>query len=272
VHRERARHGVAPLNDHPRGALGDPDEDTSEQLLNRIQDGRTSAVDGGGATAGVYSHAEELKKHGSIEMYKLGKKLGKRVVADANTIYNYHMNLSVFSLVPDFWGIGQLFSMMPVNQLNEKPTLKGTLLDLTCDSDGKIEKFIGDGETLPLHPLDPNLGGYYVAVLLSGTYHRRPLPASTTCSVAQPSFVSIVALPKMAASRLNALNWAQLRMRSSIGTMRYNVEEDIVTDSPSSRRERCAGVEHGAGVQPLMAKGLTTMPYLNEYKAPKTIT
>ena len=93
-------------------------------------------------------------------MYKLAKKLCKRVVADANTIYSYHMNMSVFSLVPDFWGIGQLFPMMPVSRLNEKPTLKGTLVDITCDSDGKIETFIGGGETLPLHPLDPNLGGY----------------------------------------------------------------------------------------------------------------
>jgi arginine decarboxylase len=209
---------------------------------------------GGGATAGVYSHAEELKKHGSIEMYKLGKKLGKRVVADANTIYNYHMKLSVFSLVPDFWGIGQLFSMMPVSRLNEKPTLKGTLLDLTCDSDGKIEKFIGGGT----RSTRTSVATTWPYSSLGRT--RRPLPASRTCSVAQPSFVSIVALQKMAASRLNALTWAQLRMRSSIGTMRYNVEEDIVTDSPSSRRERCVGVEHGAGVQPLMAKGLTTMP------------
>jgi arginine decarboxylase len=161
-------------------AIKEPqDEDTSEQLLSKIQDlsskhpGRaTAAHNGGAAFEGIYSHAADLKKHG-IEMYKLGKKLSKRVVGDANPIYNYHMNLSVFSLVPDFWGIKQLFPMMPVSRLDEKPSLNGTLVDITCDSDGKIEKFIGGSVSLPLHPLDPEHGGYW---LLRGRAAVRGVP------------------------------------------------------------------------------------------------
>ncbi|KAG2582953.1 hypothetical protein PVAP13_6KG144512 [Panicum virgatum] len=85
-------------------------------------------------------------------MYKLAKKMCKRMTSDSSTIYNYHMNLFVFSLVADYWGVGQLFPMMPVSRLDERPTLRGTHVDITCDSDGKINKFIGSVETLPLHP------------------------------------------------------------------------------------------------------------------------
>lgn len=257
-------------------AIPEPqDEDTSEKLLNRIQDlhlsykqPRAPVGGGDGATAGVYSHAADLKKHG-IEMYKLGKKLCKRVLADANTIYNYHMNLSVFSLAPDFWGIGQLFPMMPVSRLNEKPTLKGTLLDITCDSDGKIEKFIGGGETLPLHPLDPNLGGYYVAVLLSGAYQEAIGGKHNLFS--GPTLVRVNSSTKedggFEIERVDLGPAAD----EIIGTMRYNVEEDIITVIEKNAKET-AGVWAWNMVQPLMTKGLTTMPYLNEYKAPKTIT
>ncbi|KAG8081032.1 hypothetical protein GUJ93_ZPchr0007g4461 [Zizania palustris] len=155
------------------------DEDTHDQLLTKIHHLSTKqpAYRRGGAAAAIgamvddmHSHATDLKKHG-IEMYKLGKKLSKRVSGDASTIYNYHMNLSVFSLVPDFWGIGQLFPMMPVSRLYEEPTINSTLVDITCDSDGKIEKFILDRVTLPLHPLEAE-GGYYVAALLSGAYQE----------------------------------------------------------------------------------------------------
>lgn len=58
----------------------------------------------------------------------------------------YFCNFSVFQSVPDSWAVGQLFPVMPIHRLNEKPTREATLADLTCDSDGKIEKFI-DTET-----------------------------------------------------------------------------------------------------------------------------
>ena len=68
----------------------------------------------------------------------------------------YYANLSVFQSAPDNWAINQLFPIMPIHRLNEEPTERGILADLTCDSDGKIDKFIGLRDTksiLELHPL-----------------------------------------------------------------------------------------------------------------------
>ena len=141
-------------------------------------------------------------------------------------------------------------------------------MDITCDSDGKIEKFISGDETLPLHPPDPSLGGYYVAVLFSGAY-QRPLPASTTCSVARPSSVSC-STTKDGGFEIERVDLGPAA-DDIIGTMRYNVEEDIVTVIEKKAKEK-TGVWAWAMVQPLMTKGLTTMPCLNKYKAAKTIT
>jgi arginine decarboxylase len=70
----------------------------------------------------------------------------------------YYANLSVFRSAPDTWAINQLFPIMPVHRLNEEPTQRGTLADLTCDSDGKIDQFIdlrNSKPVLELHPLRP---------------------------------------------------------------------------------------------------------------------
>ncbi|CAL4968090.1 unnamed protein product [Urochloa decumbens] len=264
-------------------AIPEPqDEDTSEALLGKIQDlhskhpgtrapAAASAVMSNGAAsgarAGIYSHAAELKKHG-IEMYKLGKKLGKRVASDdAGAIYNYHMNLSIFSLVPDFWGIGQLFPMMPVARLNEKPTLKGTLVDITCDSDGKMEKFIGGGETLPLHKLESSepekAGGYYVAALLSGAYQE-----ALSCKHNLFSGPTIVRVEAIKGGGYNIVS-VDLGPTAEeiIPTMRYDVEEDIVKVIKDYATKE--GVWEAMELP--MTTGLTTMPYLNDYNAPATV-
>ncbi|MEN9678458.1 MAG: arginine decarboxylase [Verrucomicrobiota bacterium] len=70
--------------------------------------------------------------------------------------YQYLCNFSVFQSLLDHWALGQLFPIMPVNRLDEKPTCDGTLVDITCDSDGQINKFIDlhdVRDTLPLHAL-----------------------------------------------------------------------------------------------------------------------
>ncbi|XP_051145526.1 arginine decarboxylase-like [Andrographis paniculata] len=96
---------------------------------------------------------------------------------DANTchITTYNVNLSIFSSIPDFWGIGQLFPMVPIHRLDERPTRRGILSDLTCDSDGKIDKFIGKGEnrdSLPLHNLESNCNYYYIGMFVGGAYQE----------------------------------------------------------------------------------------------------
>lgn len=83
----------------------------------------------------------------------------------------YIGNFSVFQSVPDFWAIKQLFPIVPVGRNNEKPTVYGTIVDITCDSDGEIDKFVDlkdVKEVLELHEL--NNGSYYLAVLMIGAY------------------------------------------------------------------------------------------------------
>ncbi len=84
----------------------------------------------------------------------------------------YVLNFSVFQSLPDVWAIDQLFPILPIHRLNEKPAELGTIADITCDSDGKIEKFIDlrdIKETLPLHALR-NGEPYYIGVCLMGAY------------------------------------------------------------------------------------------------------
>lgn len=84
----------------------------------------------------------------------------------------YLCNFSVFQSLLDHWGYGQLFPIMPLHRLNTEPLRRGTLADITCDSDGKVSKFINlyeEGvDTLPLHDLDGK--PYYVGVFLTGAY------------------------------------------------------------------------------------------------------
>ncbi|MBI4912173.1 MAG: biosynthetic arginine decarboxylase [Acidobacteria bacterium] len=81
-------------------------------------------------------------------------------------------NFSIFQTLPDHWAIDQLFPCMPVHRLKEKPTLSATFCDITCDSDGKVDKFIDlkDVRTeIPLH--EPRKDEpYYVAFFLAGAY------------------------------------------------------------------------------------------------------
>ena len=83
----------------------------------------------------------------------------------------YIGNFSLFQSMPDFWAIDQLFPIVPIQKLNKEPENYGTILDMTCDSDGEIDKFVDIKdvkELLELHSLDNQ--PYYVAVLLLGAY------------------------------------------------------------------------------------------------------
>jgi arginine decarboxylase len=86
----------------------------------------------------------------------------------------YYINLSVFQSAPDSWAIEQLFPIMPIHRLEEEPTERGILADLTCDSDGKIDSFIGLRDVkhfLELHPLRQG-EGYYLGMFLAGAYQE----------------------------------------------------------------------------------------------------
>lgn len=81
-------------------------------------------------------------------------------------------NFSVFQSLLDHWALGQLFPVMPIHRLDEIPERSGTLVDITCDSDGKMAKFIDFQdvkETLPVHRVRPG-EPYYLGIFLSGAY------------------------------------------------------------------------------------------------------
>jgi arginine decarboxylase len=81
-------------------------------------------------------------------------------------------NFSVFQSLLDHWALGQLFPIVPIHRLHEKPQLESTLVDITCDSDGKVSKYIDFydvRETLPLHELRTN-EPYYLGIFLTGAY------------------------------------------------------------------------------------------------------
>ncbi len=84
----------------------------------------------------------------------------------------YICNFSVFQSLLDHWALGQLFPIMPIHRLNTPPDRNGMIVDITCDSDGKISKFIDlqdVKETLPLHRIPPG-EMYYIGVFMVGAY------------------------------------------------------------------------------------------------------
>jgi arginine decarboxylase len=86
----------------------------------------------------------------------------------------YFCNFSVFQSLPDHWAIDQLFPIMPIHRLNEPPTRRGTLQDVTCDSDGVIDRFTGGRKgkpSLELHPVEEGQP-YILGIFLTGAYQE----------------------------------------------------------------------------------------------------
>ncbi|KAL4348746.1 hypothetical protein GQ457_17G002310 [Hibiscus cannabinus] len=136
-----------------------------------------------------FFYADQLKqrcveqfKEGTLGMEQLGAVDGlfdllMKMIGGSESARTYLVNLSIFTSIPDFWSIGQIFPIVPIHRLDERPAVKGVLSDLTCDSDGKIDKFIGGETSLPLHELDGCSGGgvngrYYLGMFLGGAYQE----------------------------------------------------------------------------------------------------
>jgi arginine decarboxylase len=85
----------------------------------------------------------------------------------------YFCNFSLFQSIPDSWAIKQLFPIMPIHRLSQRPTRNGVIGDITCDSDGKVDQFIDRRDvkrTLPLHPYEGK--PYYLGAFLIGAYQE----------------------------------------------------------------------------------------------------
>jgi arginine decarboxylase len=93
---------------------------------------------------------------------------------DATLVDRYFCNFSVFQSLPDSWAIDQLFPIMPIHRLDEEPMRRGTIQDVTCDSDGKIDRFVGDKNGRPSLELHEFREGedYILGIFLTGAYQE----------------------------------------------------------------------------------------------------
>ena len=104
------------------------------------------------------------QKHVPDELRNLDKEMADK----------YFCNFSLFQSMPDSWGIDQLFPIMPLSRLDEKPTRSAQLQDITCDSDGKVSAYVNGGQQtsyLPLHTIKDG-DHYYIGVFLVGAYQE----------------------------------------------------------------------------------------------------
>ena len=119
----------------------------------------------------IYWHIMELIAHRIAEMSEIPEDL--KEVSD-NMVDFYYGNFSLFQSLPDCWAIDQLFPVMPIQRLCERPTQKSVLVDITCDCDGKVTQYIDRedvAKSLPLHEVEGD-EQYYVAVFLVGAYQE----------------------------------------------------------------------------------------------------
>src|SRR5687767_10629733 len=94
---------------------------------------------------------------------------------EATLTDRYFCNFSLFQSLPDSWAIDQLFPVMPIHRLETEPTRNGTIQDVTCDSDGRIERFIGERAPKPslaLHPFTDDDDQYIIGIFLTGAYQE----------------------------------------------------------------------------------------------------
>ena len=141
-----------------------------EQVLQMFNLGLLSLEFRGLAERLYWATCARVRDYGR-KLERLPEELGDLEAILSDT---YFCNFSVFQSLPDSWAIDQLFPIMPIHRLDERPTRTGVLADITCDSDGKIDHFVSLRElkrTLELHELR---GGdrYYLAAFLVGAYQE----------------------------------------------------------------------------------------------------
>lgn len=168
------------------------------------------------------------------------------------------MNLSIFTSIPDVWSIDQVFPIIPIHRLDEKPTVKGILSDLTCDSDGKIDKFINGESSLALHELE---GGrkYYLGMFLGGAYEEAlggyhnlfggPSVVRVLQSEGPHSFAVTRAMP--GPSNGDVLRVMQHQPELMFETLKHRAEESVHDDELTA-----------AALATALARSFHNMPYL----------
>ena len=160
----------------------------------------------------------------------------------------YFCNFSVFQSIPDSWAVGQLFPVMPIHRLSEQPVEEATLADLTCDSDGKLEKFIdtSTGETkrtINVHKLKSG-EHYYMGVFLTGAYQEilgdlHNLFGDTDAvhvSINDAGYTLDHYVPGDTVTEV--LSYVQYRHYNMVDSVRQNAEESIQKGSISKQEAK----------------------------------
>ncbi|KAL6124809.1 hypothetical protein ACLB2K_077318 [Fragaria x ananassa] len=189
--------------------------------------------------------------------------LVSKAIGAFDPVLTYNVNLSVFTSIPDFWGIGQLFPIVPIHRLDQWPAVRAVLSDLTCDSDGKINKFIGGESSLPLHELECNGSGgrYYLGMFLGGAYEEAlggvhnlfggPSVVRVSQSDGPYSFAVTRAVPGPSCAEV-------------LRVMQY--EPELMFETLKHRAEECGEVDEDGMVNSALATSLArsfhNMPYL----------
>ncbi|MBN2724856.1 MAG: biosynthetic arginine decarboxylase [Deltaproteobacteria bacterium] len=152
----------------------------------------------------------------------------------------YYGNFSVFQSVPDHWAVKQLFPIMPIHRLKEKPNRKGTLADITCDSDGKIDQFIDLRDVkdiLELHDLDEKKP-YLLGAFLVGAYQEVLGDLHNLFGDSHTIHVSITGNNTYKIDKIvegdtvkDVLSYMQYQKRSMMNMFRKSIEDSIENKS-----------------------------------------
>jgi arginine decarboxylase len=184
----------------PRGAVPPAAESEPAVIrhLREIHDaiGKRPALELWHESLHYLAEGHTLYAHGAITLedravlddlwYAIAHQVRARLVADerahrpaideldARLVDKYFVNFSVFQSTPDVWAIDQVFPIVPIERLDEAPTRRGVIGDLTCDSDGRIDHYVdseGVDASLPLHPLRPG-ESYRLGIFMVGAYQE----------------------------------------------------------------------------------------------------
>lgn len=153
-----------------------------EDYINtaRIQEARNDAVYYRDELRGLFRRGQidlaqmARAEQGFLYLTSCFKKVADSTAQPGPFIDYYHGNFSLFQSLPDVWAIDQLHPMMPIQRLNEAPDRQAVISDITCDSDGKIDRFVladGIGDALPVHTLQEG-ESYHIGVFFVGAYQE----------------------------------------------------------------------------------------------------
>lgn len=141
-----------------------------EVIIERFIQGISSLAERAYADSSYWHLIAKVRREAS-EMRAVPEEIEK---LDEQVLDTYFCNFSVFQSLPDSWAIEQLFPIMPIHRLKEQPLRRAILADMSCDSDGKIDRFIDLKDVKPFLPLHPLRSGepYYVGAFLVGAYQE----------------------------------------------------------------------------------------------------